>query len=495
MYLATHEGEPPTGDFHPQTHAHAGRTHSAPADAAPLAVQDECERSRFGALPLTGGVRPHGEESVVEEQGINHPNSLPPDKGRPKRDPGFLDRRFFDKERLTKLAALAAKVQGVRINQARAPRTVLSAIRELNEIAVLAAATELGLDGAERLFQERLASARSSDRPRNPGGRSKAIVSGLNGLGGLAGKDRPCGDPIARAEEVLQTAFSLDVRKGGKDPTQTYQAGAYIQGRMRTVAQFEGALWREAAAGPAGVPGDEGPGLGRGRQGKPPGGLDGPSEPILPPDMPPLPDPPEPGGPGDVDPGLCEHIGELCMELFQEATAALLTDPLIDLLATVEPNCLCHDYNPNQIFVGKPAQGREFPVPLPADVRLIFRGTDITGNIIPPVTRQEIRFTIPPNSQTGYVYLRGLFPAEQARVPHPERLCRMDIPDFPRVPVNGPPALISIIFPPVIESVTANGEPGPVVVVESCHEVDVCWHVHLCDQAPNLPLPPCGRIQ
>ena len=30
MYLATHEGEPPTGDLHPHTHAHAGRTQSAP---------------------------------------------------------------------------------------------------------------------------------------------------------------------------------------------------------------------------------------------------------------------------------------------------------------------------------------------------------------------------------------------------------------------------------------------------------------------------------
>ena len=26
MYLVTHEGEPPTGDLHPHTHAHAGRT-------------------------------------------------------------------------------------------------------------------------------------------------------------------------------------------------------------------------------------------------------------------------------------------------------------------------------------------------------------------------------------------------------------------------------------------------------------------------------------
>jgi len=32
MYLTTHEGEPPTGDFHPHTHAPAGRTPGAQAD-------------------------------------------------------------------------------------------------------------------------------------------------------------------------------------------------------------------------------------------------------------------------------------------------------------------------------------------------------------------------------------------------------------------------------------------------------------------------------
>src|SRR5215510_6566164 len=32
MYLAMHEGEPPTGDLHPHTHAHAGRTPGAQAD-------------------------------------------------------------------------------------------------------------------------------------------------------------------------------------------------------------------------------------------------------------------------------------------------------------------------------------------------------------------------------------------------------------------------------------------------------------------------------
>ncbi len=414
----------------------------------------------------------------------------------PEWAPMLEDRKFFLSRRLVELAALAAKVQGTRIDRGRAPKGVMTAIRELNEIAILAAGTRLGLDRADRLFQERLAGTGRQERLGVPGQRSKAIVAALDGHRGLVGKNRPCGEPLARAEEVLQAAFSLDVREGNRQPNWTYQAAAYMQGRMRAVAQFEGGLWREAGGRATGSRGEVGGGRpGHGGPVDPLGGPEGPSEPILPPDLP-LPDPPpDPGGPGSVDPGLCEHLGELCIALYEEAAAALLGDPFIDLIASVDPGCVCHDYDPNQIFVGRPAQGREFPVPLPPDVRLIFRGTDITANIIQPVMPQELRFTIPPNSRTGYVYLRGLFQAERTGVPHPERLCGMSMPDFPTVPMQGPAALISIVFPPIIDTLTADGHPGPVVVVQACHAIDVCWHVHLADQAPHLPLPPGARIE
>src|SRR5262245_5509408 len=57
MYLATHEGEPPTGDFHPHTHAHAGRTPTIAPYCRPLAVPAEPERSRCGRQTVTGRVR------------------------------------------------------------------------------------------------------------------------------------------------------------------------------------------------------------------------------------------------------------------------------------------------------------------------------------------------------------------------------------------------------------------------------------------------------
>ena len=53
MYLAMHEGEPPTGDLHPHPHAHAGRTPRDEADNRPLVPRPP--------LPLFVAVRA-GEE-------------------------------------------------------------------------------------------------------------------------------------------------------------------------------------------------------------------------------------------------------------------------------------------------------------------------------------------------------------------------------------------------------------------------------------------------
>jgi len=416
-----------------------------------------------------------------------------------RRIPRHRNDGFFPASRLHALAALTARAQGVALRAARAPRSVMSAVRELDEISWLASGVREGVAGADRVFQQRIAGQSLGGARRASHERSQAIVRALNGLRGMAGEGRPCGDPLARAMDVLHTAFALDTQNGDRGTTRTHEATAYLQGRMRTVAQFEAGLWRQVNRGddgPVGVsgggrPGDEG-------LDDPLGGPDG-SEPILPPDFVPPGPQPDPLEPGGVDPGLCEHLGELCMEVYAESVFGLMNDPNIDLMATVEPSCLCHDYDPNQIFVGRPAAGRQFPAPLPPDVRLIFRGTDITAQIAMPVTPQEIRFRIPPNSQTGYVYLRGLFPTEGAGVQNPERLCGISMPDFPRQPRGGlgvePPCLISVIFPPVFDALTADGAPGPDVIVEACHDVDICWRVRLSDQASNLPIPPCGRIE
>src|SRR5262245_32611379 len=51
MYACAHEGKPPTGDLHPHTHAHAGRTPSRARDRRPVADWDELGRTRLGGGP------------------------------------------------------------------------------------------------------------------------------------------------------------------------------------------------------------------------------------------------------------------------------------------------------------------------------------------------------------------------------------------------------------------------------------------------------------
>jgi hypothetical protein len=57
MYFAMHEGEPPTGDLHPHTHAHAGRTQERAPYRCPVADAAESEKQRFGQRKVTLGVR------------------------------------------------------------------------------------------------------------------------------------------------------------------------------------------------------------------------------------------------------------------------------------------------------------------------------------------------------------------------------------------------------------------------------------------------------
>ncbi|MFQ5657988.1 MAG: hypothetical protein ACE5G5_10635, partial [Candidatus Methylomirabilales bacterium] len=435
----------------------------------------------------------------MKEQGMESPKDSPLAKGRSPHANRLVAQPIISAQRLRAQAARAAKVQGVNIHQAKAPRAVMNAVRELNELAQLAAGVQQQLDGFESSFRGRLAQGAPRDFDHTSGERNRGVLMALGGFGEVAGLNWPCGGLLVGVRDVLQTAFSLDVRDEDGSATRTFEAEGYVRGRMRTVARFEGALWRATGSGDGPLIGDDLGGHGGfGGPADPLVGGDGQSEPILPPDngAVPLPDlPPDGGDIGGIDPSFCEHIAELCMALFQQSAAAMLNDPYVDLIATVEPDCLCHQYDPNQIFIGRPAPGREFPVPLPADVRLIFRGQDITGNIIHPITPQELQFRIPPTSKTGSLYLRGLLPAERGGIRNLDRLCGLSMPDFPSVPQQGPAALISIIYPPVFGSLTVNGDPGPVVVAEACHPVELCWQAHLSDQAPHLPIPPCGRIE
>jgi hypothetical protein len=458
------------------------------------------------------------------------PSRKPTEGGSASGGPAIIPR-----QRLVALATLAARLQKSSLRQARAPKAVTTAIRELNTAARLAGDVLAGKKEAERAFRREIArpahgflgplfvptstpavgergiatGTAPSDLSGGPGGRPDASPGG--GSGGGPRLQRPCGELLAGTQDVLQVAFQLDVRDGARQPARTAEAATYLRTRMGLVAQYERALWQGAGgdaadrpvAGSGGVlseiPGEDFGGFGDPTD--PTGGFGGPSEPILPPDdgglpppgVPPDP-PPDSGGPGGLGPGLCETLGDLCVALFEQAVAGVLGDPYLDLLASVEPDCICHDYDPNQIFIGRPAQGQSFPVPLPADVRLIFRGQDITANIV-GVTAQELSFRIPPNSQTGNVLLRGPFVNQPSGGGNLERLCGFDFPDFPGSLNPDTPVLISIIHPPVIASFTADDDPGPIVVAEACQSLNLCWQVHLDDPNPNRPIPACARIE
>ena len=55
--------------------------------------------------------------------------------------------------------------------------------------------------------------------------------------------------------------------------------------------------------------------------------------------------------------------------------------------------------------------------------------------------------------------------------------------------------LINIINPPVIASFTADNDPGPVVIAEACHWVNLCWEAHLNDPNPSRSIPACARLE
>ena len=156
----------------------------------------------------------------------------------------------------------------------------------------------------------------------------------------------------------------------------------------------------------------------------------------------------------------------------------------------VEPNCLCSTYDPNQTFIARPQPGRLFDRDLPAGVCLHFRGQIITPTI---QTANEIHFKIPANAQTGFVYLRALGPLPSQASQRLANACALAMPEIPSEILfdRSPTALISIIYPPVIDSLTSDVGQQP---AEACTPVEIRWHAHLLDQLASAPIHPCGSI-
>jgi hypothetical protein len=399
---------------------------------------------------------------------------------------------FVSPAAVQRMARGLARLQGVAMREARMPAPVRSAIDELNRVDEIASRTLAGDLTAAKALGDMLAAAAFA----HPGGAGSG-APGLAGGGGIGGIDLHdavsgavigggCGPALGRAVRVMDAAFRLDWRARHADARWTRQARAFVQTRMRTVGFFAGSVergMRDSFGGGWGRPPDEGyvpfP--------------DGPGDPFPPGGFPPEPEPPAPPG-GD----WCDQVHDLCLALYEEVQSALLRDTLTDLIATVEPGCLCSGYDPNQVFIARPQPGRVFPVAntpagpaLPADVLLYFGSLVLTPLVVQP---DEIRFRIPANAHTGFVYLRALgsLPSQASR--ELGRACGLAMPELPAglLVDRAPAALISIVYPPVIDRFTSSAAGQP---AEACTPVDIAWRVRLADQAPELPLPPCAAIE
>jgi hypothetical protein len=401
------------------------------------------------------------------------------------------------------LAEQVAKLYGVETRQAKAPRTVLKAIADLNEMSMLAMSLRAGRRDAAALMRhllkdipiDRLGGLAGDAIPAAEGGFA-AMTAKVESISESLFPVRGCLTTMPQALEVMQAAFALDFADKNKEPEWTKRAGVYVRQRLQTVERFAGTVRRTVARGGGRLPaGPEEPMdliIPPGESEFPPGeGIDHvPGRTGIPgPDPGPEPEP----IPGFDGPDLCDMVQDLCIALFEEVTAATLRDEYVDLIGSVEPNCLCSNYDPNQVFVARPAANRAFPDPLPRGVQLHFGNRIITPISVAP---DEIRFRIPPNFQSGPVYLRmlGLTPSQASR--RLASACGKIIPDLPHEMLldRAPAAFLSIIYPPVVEALTANRQSGE-VVAEACRPVEICWQTHLCDQSAGDLIWPCGSIR
>lgn len=411
---------------------------------------------------------------------------------------------FVPSSSMRRLRQGLARLQGVPPAQVRVPVTVLTAVEELDRIDGLADGVLKGEAAAAEALAGVLAAAAFS-HPGGDGGGSGSLA-GARGrtfraavADAVAGGD--CGPILTRGLRVLDAAFRLDRSARDPDGRHLRQAVPYVRTRMRMVSDYLASVDRalgeppgggggggwgrppEDGFGPLPEPGPSADPLGGGRGRPPEGGF-----------MPP-PDPVPPAGPaGD----LCSQVQEMCLGLYAELLAAQARDTLTDLIASVEPDCPCGGFDPRQVFVARPAPGRDFSTARAPGRARLRDGVElhVAGRRIVPLTvdRQEIRFRLPAGARGGSVHLHalGALPAQASR--DLARACGFALPVLPvELPTNRQPAArLTIVYPPVVESFSSSAGGGP---AEACRPVELRWRVRLLDMPGHLPLAPCASIE
>lgn len=408
-----------------------------------------------------------------------------------------ISKDIVPQQTIKRLAAQAAHLQGVTIREAKAPRAVMKAIRELNEVGQLANRVLTGEMEADVALRRILGEAIMNSPGGVPSGAAPVILAGLNAIIDTIGTKfsaSACGPGISEAAQALTAGFVMDLKEKNRNGWWTRQARAYIRDRASTVNAYLGSV--ERAHGEYSEIG--------GYFSRYPIDGDDASQAVLPPDesaiLPPEPNPEEEFGGVGLE--VCAGVSDLCMSLFESSLVAALAeqDQYVGLIRSVEPNCLGCNYNQSQIFKARPATGRSFPSQRPADVDLYFRNEVITGSIT-QWNQNEIHFVIPPHlyNQSGFVGLRGpnqpLAPIVVNRGVL-ERLCGISVPPLPDIGNSlSPGAFISVIHPPVFDLFTASGVQDQWPETPCTAPMELCWRTHLVDQTVADQIHPCGRIE
>jgi hypothetical protein len=400
---------------------------------------------------------------------------------------------IFPQRAISYLATKVAKVQGVDVQRAQAPRPVLTAISQLNRVGRLAARSLAGERKAEEIFLQALgetAAGNPGGAPRWPSDLAGPILTTLVNFGADGFPARGCAPTITRAMEILKAGSVIDIGDRNRDGRWTRMARAYIGHRLQIISSYvesvEQAL-REPKGQLSGYPiGDK--------------GFMGPIvQPETPESYSPEPYPEElPGIP-------CELIAEICMSLSEEAVSTYIGED--DPISSVEPNCLCYGYDPAQEFVARPVGGT-FPSDVVVETSpgtwwlapgkdLFFNYQRITAAIV-DVNQYEIRFNMPPEfyNQSGIVTLSRLIPSIEGVDPRViELACGVSLPDVPAIIPRSSQARISVIYPPVFDLFSVKGIPDQWPEERCIAPMELCWRAHLADQSVGDSIHRCGSIE